>query len=161
MIKTEHDAVAGHYRIVLTANASMTQAQSRVFLAAALAFLLGTGVAFAMLGAWPVLPFAGLEWLLLAYGMKKTLDQTGIQEVLTLSDGSLLWERGRIKPEVSTRFPCAWLVLEWSRPDNRNHPRRLFLRSHGHKLEVGSFLTDDEREILALTLGQLLTDHQK
>lgn len=160
MIKTEHDALTGHDRIVLTANASMTQPQTVVFLAVVLACLLGLGVAFAMLGAWPVLPFAGLEWLALAYGMKKTLDQTGIQEVLTLSNGTLIWERGRIRPETSTRFPCAWLVLEWSRPDNRNHPRRLFLRSHGQRLEVGSFLTDDEREILAQTLGQLLTDHQ-
>jgi len=161
MIKTDHDASGRCYRIILTANASMTPRQMRVVLGCVLLFLCTVGMGFLLLGAWPVLPFAGLEWWLLAWCMKKTLDSSRQQEVITLSDGVLTWEKGHSTPEVSQRFQCAWVALEWSTPDNRNHPRRLYLRSHGRKVETGSFLVEGEREALASELSRLLSDNQK
>jgi uncharacterized membrane protein len=116
------------------------------------------GIAFTLLGAWPVLPFAGLEWLLLAVCMRWSLHRNAIQEVITLTDGILLWEQGRERPERHYQFHRAWVALDWVRPDNRHYPKRLFLRSHGRKLEIGSFLTDSERETLALELTKILSD---
>ncbi len=159
MIKTEYDALSRRYQIILTANASMTPRQMHVVLGCVLFFLGTTGFVFLTLGAWPVLPFAGLEWLLLAYCMRRTLDGCSLQEVITLSGDVLVWEKGRAKPEVSQRFQRAWVALEWSRPDNRHHPCRLYLRSHGRKVEIGSFLIEGEREALASELSRLLSDH--
>lgn len=160
MITTEHDAGTGQSRIVLTANRSLTRRQAYLFLAVALLFMGTIAVAFSVLGAWPILPFAGLEWLLLAFGMKWTLDRNSMQEVITLLDDALLWEKGRVEPELSCRFLRAWVAVDWTRPDNRNHPNRLYLRSHGRKVEIGSFLTDTEREELALELVKILSDNR-
>lgn len=158
MITTEHDAASGLRRIVLRANASLTVREVHRILAVILLFMGMIGVFFTRLGAWPVLPFAGLEWLLLAICMKWTLARNAMQEVITLADGLLLLERGKVKPEQTYRFHCAWVALEWVRPDNRHHPNRLFLRSHGRSVEIGSFLTDSEREALAQELKKMLFD---
>ncbi len=161
MIKTEQGVPGRQHRIILTANASMTARQMHFFLAIALLFLGMTATGFVMLGAWPVLPFAGLEWLLLAYCMRKTLDRNALREVITLADDVLIWEQGRLEPERSLRLQSAWVALEWGESRNRNHARRLFLRSHGRRTEIGAFLTEDERETLAATLTRLLSDNQK
>lgn len=160
MIKTEHDATTGSFRLTLQPNASLTARESRLIVAVILCGMGTIGVIFAMLGAWPVLPFAGLEWLLLAWCMNRRLQVGAVREVITLSDNHLLWERGRDKPESSRSLQPAWVALDWVRPDNRNHPGRLYLRSHGRRLEIGSFLTENERETLAAELKKLLSDNR-
>lgn len=106
MIKTEYDALSRRYQIILTANASMTPRQMHVVLGCVLFFLGTTGFVLLTLGAWPVLPFAGLEWLLLAYCMRRTLDGCSLQEVITLSGDVLVWKGSRETRGQSTLSAC-------------------------------------------------------
>lgn len=127
-----------------------------LFLCVAGVVMGGIAVSFAALGLWLVLPFSGAEWLLLAYAFKHSLESAAIREVLTISDSSVVLERGRAVLEPVHRFQRAWLVLEWNKPKFRGHPSQLILRSHGRQVEVGGFLAETEREMLVRELRKLI-----
>jgi uncharacterized membrane protein len=53
-------------------------------------------------------------------------------------------------------FPRHWAKVTLHAPLAALHPSRLVFESHGRACEVGRFLTEDERRILAVRLKQLV-----
>jgi uncharacterized membrane protein len=111
---------------------------------------------FAAMGAWLVLPFSGLEWLLLAYCLRLSLKQSAQREVITIDDALIKIEKGRGRPEQTYKFQRAWVVLDWIESPIRGRPSRLSLRLHGKEVEIGRFLVESEREALARELKVML-----
>ncbi len=111
---------------------------------------------FATAGAWLVLPFAGLEWLLLAYCLHLSLNDSAQQEVITISDAMVKVEKGRDRPEQVYRFQRAWVMLNCVQSPIKGRPSRLSLRLHGKEVEIGRFLLEPERQALARELKVLL-----
>lgn len=148
MIESERDPETGDKRIILKPNASLTRWQAR-FVLAAVALALGTiGAVFAFVGCWFVLPFAGFEWLLLAYCFSLAFKQSAVREVITVTDSHVKVERGVYRPEQTYRFQRAWLGLSLDGPRLAGHPSRLCLGRHSRKIEIGRFLVESEREAL-------------
>jgi uncharacterized membrane protein len=117
------------------------------------------GLVFLVIGAWPIFGFLGGEWVLFWYLFSRHHRGNGRAERLRLYDDHLLFEsfdaRGRLK---SVRLQPYWLnvILERAgEPDNA-----LFLRSHGKQVEVGSFLSPQERNDLAEELRLVLARHR-
>ena len=119
--------------------------------------VLGTGVAgvsglialrWALVGAWPVLAFTGLE-IAFALGLL-TLHRRQVlrREIIRLSETEITVERtepgGRRR---SISMPAAWLQVRLEQPAGGGG-RRLWLRSRGRGCEIGAFLHDPERESL-------------
>lgn len=158
MIEAEKDAWSGDLRIVLRPNASMSGHQVTILLLAFAAAMGTIAVFFASMGAWPVLPFSGAEWLLLVFGFRVVLQRSAIREVITITDGVVRIERGRKKAEYVVQWQRAWVNVEWVRSLIPGHPSRLYFRLHGKRVEVGAFLVESEREKLACDLHKILLD---
>jgi uncharacterized membrane protein len=109
------------------------------------------GIAFVLIGAWPVFGFFGLDVLLVYLAFKLNYRDARRYETVRLTDSLLTVER--VAPSGRRerwRFQPYWLQVEI---DERTASRRaLMLRSHGRILEIGSFLTPDEKVDLANAL---------
>ena len=116
-------------------------------------FAVGTG--FALVGAWPVLGFAGLEILLVYIAFRLNYRAARAHERVRLAEDWLEvarvdW-RGRA---VAVRLEPAWLSIDLNHPVEQDTP--LLLRSRGRVLEIGRFLTPEERVEVADALSQAL-----
>lgn len=158
MIAAYRDDATGAQQIVLQPNASMSQAQARALLAAVGISMLAIAGFFAGMGAWAVLPFAGAEWVFLAYCFKVVLRHLAIREIITITESEIRIERGRRNPERVHQLQQFWTSVEWERPKGSGCASRLFLRLHGRRIEVGEFLVEAERERLAGDLHRILVE---
>jgi uncharacterized membrane protein len=122
-------------------------------LAWALAFIAGVsfaiGVAFALHGAWPILPFVGLEVAALAAAFYVNGRHATDYERIALAQGELVVEIRDGDRVEEHSFNPHWvrLVVSGARRD-----LRLALRSHGKELEIGRHLDASGRELLATEL---------
>ena len=156
MVESEQDAAGSERRFILRPNSSLTPRQAGAFLVA-VALVMGTIAAgFTVMGLWLVLPFSGAEWLLLAYCFRLSFRASAVREVITVTEATVLLEKGRDKPEEVYTFQRAWVMLDWVKPKVEGHPSSLFLRLHGKAHEIGRFLVESEREALARELRQIL-----
>jgi uncharacterized membrane protein len=109
-----------------------------------------------MLGYWPVLPFAGLEMAVLAWALKASLARRFHVQTITVSDRDVLVESRTGERSVQVVFPRHWAQVKLRRPASRLYPSRLTIESHGRQLEIGDFLTEEERRGLAARLSRLI-----
>jgi uncharacterized membrane protein len=138
------------YSITVKPNCSLSPRQKIwVFLAVAI-FPICVSTVFALLGAWLVLPFAGLELLALAFAFYLVHCHSGDYENITIAGGNLAIERREYKNTSRVVFQCYWarVILR----DGPGGEQRLWLRSHGKEVEFGRNMSNDARLILA---GQL------
>jgi len=140
---------------VLTPQRSLSPAAARavVVLFALMCFAVGCG--FYAIGAWPVMGFMGLEVVLLWGAFRLSARSGRLVETLELT-AEVLTVR-RFQPSGTTRewrFQPHWLKVEVDDPGSPE--RRITLRSHGRRLDIGGFLTDDERASLVAALRAAL-----
>jgi uncharacterized membrane protein len=117
------------------------------------------GVAFALVGAWPVTGFLGLDVLLLYLAFRCCKRRARRRELIRL-DASGLHVR-RIEPDGAARhwrFEPYWVRVDMDDPPRRDSP--LTLASHGLRLPVGAFLTPEERLDLARALRTALEQYR-
>ncbi|MGH8269756.1 MAG: DUF2244 domain-containing protein [Steroidobacteraceae bacterium] len=143
-------------RIVICPNCSLTlRGAALLFGGLCLVCFTLAGV-LALMGMWPVLPFAGLEMLLVGWALHASLARRHRSETITLTDSAVSVEaRDRARCEL-TVFQRHWAQVKLRLPASRLHPSRLTIESHGKQCELGSFLTDEERYGLALRLQRLI-----
>ncbi len=109
------------------------------------------GVSFVFAGAWPVFGFFGIDIVLVYLAFKMNYGDAKRYETLELTDTALTVER--VAPSGKRerwRFQPYWLQVELE--DNPAPDSSLTLRSHGRIVEIGSFLTSDEKIDLANAL---------
>jgi uncharacterized membrane protein len=127
--------------------------QGRVACLAALAAMpLALGaVATAFLGAWPVLPFAGLEVAVLAYAFHRIACHDGDFERLEIEG-----RRVRVESRSGARVVSFEGHAPWARLVVRDRPGRceLQVRYAGKSVEIGRMLTDERRRLWAAELGR-------
>jgi len=117
--------------------------------------LAAIGLSFWSLGAWPVAGFCGLE-VFLVWGAFELNYRSGRRlETVRLDDAALRIDR--IAPNGRSKywaFEPGWVrvTIEYE----RDQSNRLVLSSHGRRLQIGAFLTDDERSNLADALNAAL-----
>lgn len=120
-----------------------------VAITASFSLLIGCG--FSLAGAWPVLPFAGLEVLTIAWAFHHIHRHAGDYESLTIEGDSLAIEKHDCNHDSRTVFNRYWAQILLRQQPSGGHA--LLVRSHGREVEFGRrFLSDDQRLLLA---GQL------
>ena len=110
---------------------------------------LSVAIGFALIGYWPILPFAGLEMLLLGaclYHVSASARQT---EVVRVHERLVAVEKGRCGPEERWEFDRAWARVALQGARHAWYPSRLVIRSHGREVAIGEFLEERERASLA------------
>jgi len=114
--------------------------------------LLGIGIVFAVHGYWPVLPFAGLEVAVLGVAFHRCLSRSQIREVVTVNKDRVTVEKGRRQPEQHWECPRAWARVIMERSPLAWYPSRLSVAFQGHRVEIGRFLNEVDRQSLAAEL---------
>ena len=143
-------------RIEIAPNCSLTAQGALIFFGTTCMVSLTIAGLVALLGFWPVLPFAGLEMVLLAWALKVSLRRRGQRQTITVSDRDVLVESRAGSQCVQVVFPRHWAQVKLRRPASRLHPSRLVIESHGRQCELGEFLTEEERRGLAARLNRLI-----
>lgn len=113
------------------------------------AFSLLVAVVFAALGAWLILPFAGLEAMALYLAFSWAARHSEDSESLVIRGDVVALA---VREQAQTRryeFNRVWAKLV---VDRRARDVRLALRSHGDEVEVGRYLDSDGRQMLAREL---------
>ncbi len=104
-------------------------------------------VGFALLGAWLVLPFVGLEIFALGYAFYHVNSHDSDYESISIDGDSLVIERCNRQQLTKYVLSPYWAkVVRHELPNGELH---LGLLSHGKEIEVGRYLTRKQRESLA------------
>jgi uncharacterized membrane protein len=119
------------------------------------------GVAFLLIGAWPVFGFFGLDVLLLYWAFKLNYRYAAEYEQVTVTPTQLkvrkVSYRGRVREWVLNPL--------WVKLDPVVHEEfgveGLFLVSRGKQLAIGSFLAPDEKASFAQALGNALSEARR
>lgn len=113
---------------------------------------LGIAAAFSLVfGAWPILPFAGIEMGVLYLAFRYVDAHADDYERVTIQGDHVAVEV-REGAEIR-RFQ---LNRYWARVVCEGEGARLALRSHGHELEVGRHICEEQRLEMARELSREL-----
>ena len=110
------------------------------------------GLAFLMMGAWPVLGFFGLDVLAIYWAFRINFRRARAREEIRVTPSELRLRR------ISHRGHVVEYVLNplWVQLDRKTHPEygveKLYLLSKGRRVAIGSFLGPDEKASFANAL---------
>lgn len=140
------------FRVTFKPNSALTPAgkQKVVALLTIIPCLVGLG--FAVIGAWLILPFVGLEIVALGYAFYYINNHENDYESITIDGDSLVVQRS-IAQQISQQVVNPYWV-KVVRHELANGELHLYLQSHGKDIEVGRYLTRKQRELLAKQLQQ-------
>jgi uncharacterized membrane protein len=147
--------VSAGLRIRLAPHCSLSKRGALYFYASACATSFGVAGLMALRGWWPVLPYAGLEMLLLGAVLWHSQRRRHWIEVITVTDERIEID-SKIAEKQSVVFPRHWAQVKLRRAASPLHPSRLLILSHGRSFEVGSFLTEEDRRDLAGRLRRVV-----
>jgi uncharacterized membrane protein len=148
-----------NWRIVIRPNRSLTRRQLQLAFLAIAVVCLGIASAFAALGMWPVLPFAGAEVIVVGIGFYLSARAGQETEVVSVGANKVAVEKGHRRVRERFELQRAWAQIRLLRPRIRWYPSRLVIRSHGKAVELGGFLNEDERRQLADKLQRAIREH--
>lgn len=145
----------GPVRFVLTPFRSLSHRGFLVVMSAIGLVSFVTGVVFALMGAWPVLGFFGLDVALIWFAFRRNYRSGRQLETIDIGDGKLTLTHVDVGGEHrSTELIAAWVDVRLARAiDGRTS---IALASHGVEYPFGGFLTDDEKVELAPALREAL-----
>jgi uncharacterized membrane protein len=117
---------------------------------------IGIAVVFAMKGAWLILPFAGLEMLLLGIALYVVAQRAANWQEIAIDADSIRVVNHSAKQDAALSFQRAWVRVVLEDAEIMGHPSRLLLGSHGRNVEIGSCLTEEEKRDLAVQLSRVV-----
>ena len=139
----------GGFSLILKRNCSISPAGLACVFAALAVAVLAIGVGFALAGAWLILPFAGLEVLLLGGAFVLQARHATDFERIEL-------DRDRLRIEVVEAQRVARYELDARRARIGVEGVRVLLRDAGEELEVGRHLDAETRIAFAAELKKRL-----
>ncbi|CAN5341631.1 DUF2244 domain-containing protein [soil metagenome] len=148
---------AKNFEAVLVPHRSLTRQGFVVLMAVIAGINFAAGMVFFLMGAWPVVGFMGLDVLLIWWALKANFASARRAERFEITPGELIVsriERDVLREEV--RFIRAWVRVELEEDHQRELIGRLFLRSHGKRTEIGSFISGEARQAFARELRAAL-----
>lgn len=152
MIEYDHIESPREYRIVLSPNCSISWRETIIFYLITCVLALFIGLFFAFNGMWLVLPFSGLEMLALGTGLYVVSRNAHRREVISLDEQRVKIEKGIQKLDDQWEFKTHWTRLKVHEKDGIHKDISLSLGSHGEYVEVGDFLSKNEKDDLAFRL---------
>ena len=111
----------------------------------------GAGAAFMLIGAWPVFGFFGLDIVLIYIAFRVSYYRARMYETVRLTENKLAVEK--VDPKGRTQrweFQPYWLRVAIK--NSSRSGAMLTLSSHGKTLEIGTFLTPEEKRDMARAL---------
>lgn len=144
------DTGAVRFMLWPTRSMSWPEAQRVVFGFGVVAAVIG--VIFFVAGFPLILPFCGAEFVALWLAFYATFRSAEVRQTVTFTPEEVVVEKGRRRPESRTAFQRAWVRVALEQPQGRFSPKRLTLGASGRRVEIGEFLSENERGQLAKAL---------
>jgi len=156
MVATHFDSDSATRQFLIRPNCSLSWKEAKRFYFGMVAVSMGIALLFALHGLWPILPFAGLEMLVLGGALYYVARRAQCWQLVLISrDRVEICNLGKSNvPDVVMQR--AWARVELQNPEHTWYPSRLTLGSHGRFVEIGRCLNEDERSVLARELNQAL-----
>jgi len=115
------------------------------------------GMAFLLMGAWPVFGFFGLDVLLIWWAIRHNYRDAECCEKICIGDQEITITRTKARrPDQIQLLVRAWAKVRLEEDVGRDLIGRLFLSSRSIVAEVGSFLAPTDRKSLAGALKDIL-----
>ena len=153
MIKIE-ETTENNFLIEISPNYSL-RGWNRIIFLGSLAFIcLSIGIFFLIMGAVLVLPFAGLEVILVLTCFYLSFRWSQQKEIIYISNEKIKLEKGRLFKEKTWEEFRSFVVLQVER-DQHNSDEFCF-QSKGKRFYFGSFLNDDDKLILKNELKRII-----
>ena len=153
MIIYDTDQEKRVYRIVLIPNRSISWPLLVRFYVFTCFVSFSIASIFAFIGYWMVLPFSGLEMLALGIGLYLASRKIYGQEVITFDGNKIRVEKGCHRPDQQWEFDNYWARISVEKQGQYVKHQKVFIGSHGARIELGAFLHDSEKESLAFELN--------
>ena len=142
------DECAAEFVYTARRNNSLSSHGRRFVFGFILTVSLGIAVAFALVfGAWPIMPFAGIEMLVLYLAFRYIDRHAGDYERITIRGDSV-----SVEVREASRVTRHELNRCWAQVVCEAEGARLALRSHGRDIEVGRHVCDEQRAEMAREL---------
>jgi uncharacterized membrane protein len=144
------------FSALLTPHRSLDHTGFLVVMAFVSVVSFAAGLAFLVMGAWPVLGFFGLDVLAIYWAFRINFRRARASEEIRVTQSELRVRR------ISDRGHVAEFVFNplWVRLDRKTHPEygveKLYLTSRGRRLAIGSFLSPEEKASFANALMSAL-----
>ena len=122
MIVSEKIDANNSFQITLSPNNSLSWGGNLLFLFFVSFPILVIAITFAIAGAPIILPFAGLEILVVTIAIWYISKRNNRQEVIKLSFDKLIIEKGIKKPEIFKELIRQWSYVFIERPSHRWYP---------------------------------------
>ncbi len=145
------------FSVVCKRNASLPPVGRRWMLCSIAVLILGIAGGFAAVGAWPIVPFAGLELAIVYLAFREIGRHEGDCETIVIAGDTVRVETVRAGSRHTVQFNRHWVqvVVE---PGSVLAVPRVWLRSHGRLVEVGRHLPQEGRLELARELKLRLAE---
>ncbi|RFA39534.1 DUF2244 domain-containing protein [Alkalilimnicola ehrlichii] len=117
---------------------------------------LGVAVSLALAGYWLILPFAGVEVMVLYWALHASALRAAQREVIWIGTSEVKVQKGRKRPEQQWLFQRVWTEVHLEPSGHPWYPSRLSLRSRGQEVDIGGFLQENERVALARELKRFI-----
>ncbi|HTD73454.1 MAG TPA: DUF2244 domain-containing protein, partial [Steroidobacteraceae bacterium] len=100
--------------------------------------------------------FWALEMLALGIALHASMQRRNYTQTVLITDSRVsLITRSR-HGEAKQEFARHWAKVRLRSPPRRHGTSRLTIESHGRAFEIGDFLTEEDRRVLAERLGRLV-----
>lgn len=132
------------FTLVARRNNSLSSAGRNLVVGSLAIIALVISLAFAVQGAWMVLPFAGLETLAVYLAFRCLERHAGDFESLSIQDDRVLIVRQECGEVSRYEFNRCWAQVVLERGGGCRQAL-LALRSHGRQVEFGRHLTEEQR----------------
>ena len=146
-VETKGDSLS----IDLAPNKSSSINENLVFFGFLSLICLTFGIGFFFIGATMILPFAGLEVLALILILRINRKWLNQKQALHIDKLYVKIEKDD-KKMIFDRFLSKFLV------EQNNSKKVLYLKSNNEKIEIGSFLNEEEKEELINLLKKKVSD---
>lgn len=157
MVIDEFNMEAGTGYFIVRPNRSLSW-RTNQWIIASIALVCSTiAIVWSYFGAWMILPFAGIEVLVVAICFYLCVLKTTNQEVIYIEPTYLVVEHGRRKPQIRTKLLRSNVKLQFDLPDNEWENGQLTFIDDEKTLEVGRYLNRFDKNTLAIKLRRALS----
>jgi len=116
-------------------------------------------VLLALQGYWPVLLIAVVQLALVAWILVRAWQRAWVSDVIDICADRITVTQQRHKRKRQIELDTAWAVIELNQPEIAWYRPRVQLRSGSQVVELGSFLTSEEKRQLAQYLKNAIVEH--
>jgi uncharacterized membrane protein len=123
------------------------------------AVTLGMAGLLALMGYWPILLVAAVQLVMVSWIFIRVWKNAWIFEEILIDADQISIVRQRYRKRTRVCLASAWATIRLEQPAVSWYSRKLILRCRGQQVELGAFLTEDEKLSLAKHLSDALSEH--